>query len=64
MESKSVKSSRRKYDLDFKKEVVKMVEAGRSVPDVAQSLGIGINLIYYWMKQAKKKPVGERTKQG
>jgi transposase len=53
MESKTVKSSRRKYDADFKKEVIKMIEAGRSVPDVAQSLGIGRNLVYYWMKKAK-----------
>jgi transposase len=55
MERKSVKTSRRKYDAEFKKEVVKMIESGRSVPDVAQSLGIGTNLIYYWVKQAKKK---------
>jgi hypothetical protein len=35
MESKTVKSKQRKYDADFKKEVIKMVEAGRSVPDVS-----------------------------
>ncbi len=55
MESKSVKSTRRKYDADFKKKVVRMIESGRTVPDVAQSLGIGTNLIYYWIKRAKKK---------
>ena len=55
MESKSVKTSRRKYDADFKKEVIRMIESGRTVPDVAQSLGIGTNLIYYWIKRAKKK---------
>jgi len=55
MESKSVKSARRKYDADFKKEVIRMIESGRTVPDVAQSLGIGTNLIYYWIKRAKKK---------
>jgi transposase len=55
MESKSVKSIRRKYDVDFKKEVIRMIESGRTVPDVAQSLGIGTNLIYYWIKRAKKK---------
>lgn len=55
MESKSVKSTRRKYDADFKKEVIRMIELGRTVPDVAQSLGIGTNLIYYWIKRAKKK---------
>ena len=53
MEAKTVRSRQRKYDADFKKEVIKMIEAGRSVPDVAQSLGIGRNLIYYWIKGAK-----------
>ena len=31
-----------------------MVESGRPVPEIAQSLGIGSNLIYYWVKRAKK----------
>lgn len=55
MEQKTVRTSRRKYDAEFKKDVVKMIESGRSVPEVAQSLGIGTNLIYYWAKQARKK---------
>ena len=62
MEAKSVKTSRRKYDAEFKKEVIKMIESGRSVPDVAQSLGIGTNLIYYWVKRSKKKDVTLQTK--
>jgi transposase-like protein len=28
-----------------------MIESGRSVPEVAQSLGIGNNLIYYWLNR-------------
>lgn len=55
MEKKSVKGTRRKYDSDFRREVLKMIELGRPVPDVAQSLGIGNNLIYQWIKRAKKK---------
>jgi transposase len=55
MEAKTVKRSRRKYDSDFKKEVLKMIESGRSVTDVAQSLGIGTNLIYQWIKRSKVK---------
>ena len=54
MSPKKSKLSRRKYDSDFKSEVLKMVESGRRVPEIAQSLGIGNNLIYYWIKQAKK----------
>jgi transposase len=54
MESKSVKKSRRKYDAEFKKEVIRMIEMGRSVPEVGQSLGIGSNLIYQWIRRYKK----------
>lgn len=39
-----------------------MIESGRSVPDVAQSLGIGTNLIYYWVKQSRKKVVNSQSK--
>ncbi len=46
MEQKPTKKRHRKYDADFKKEVLKMIESGRSVPDISQSLGIGSNLIY------------------
>lgn len=53
METKAVKQSRRKYDADFKKEVIKMIESGLSVRDIAQSLGIGTNLIYQWLKRSK-----------
>jgi len=53
MEQKSSKKRHRKYDADFKKEVLKMIESGRSVPDISQSLGIGSNLIYTWVKRSK-----------
>lgn len=61
MESTPVQRSRRKYDADFRKDVLRMIERGRSVPDVAVSLGIGSNLIYQWLKRSKKKeaPTGE-----
>lgn len=53
MEEKQAKKRHRKYDADFKKEVLKMVESGRPVPDIAQSLGVGTNLIYTWVKRSK-----------
>ncbi|HWJ25554.1 MAG TPA: transposase [Flavisolibacter sp.] len=45
MDSKKQKRSRRKYDAAFKQEVVKMTRAGRSVPDIALSLGVGENIM-------------------
>ncbi len=53
MEQKTSKKRHRKYDADFKKEVLKMIESGRSVPDISQSLGIGSNLIYTWVKRSR-----------
>jgi transposase len=62
MDPKKAKDIRRKYDSDFKNEVLKMVESGRPVPEIAQSLGIGNNLIYCWIKQAKKGHSTPRNK--
>lgn len=55
MEAKTVKVRRRKYDAEFKKEVMNMVASGRPVTEVAHSLGIGSNLIYRWISKGKKK---------
>lgn len=52
MQHKNPQKLRRKYDASFKQEVVGMIAAGRSVPDIARSLGIGENIIYRWRKQA------------
>lgn len=48
MKAKTNEKSRRKYDSNFREEVIKMVLGGRSVREVSQSLGIGENLIYKW----------------
>ncbi|GAB2793863.1 transposase [Rhabdobacter roseus] len=52
MQNKKSQKSRRKYDVSFKQEVVNMIAAGRSVADIARSLGIGENIIYRWRRQA------------
>lgn len=54
MSSKSGNKVRRKYDAAFKADVLKMVESGRSIPDVSQSLGINENVIYRWRNKAKE----------
>ena len=54
MEKKSnTKQSRRKYDEGFKTEALRMVQGGRSVPDVARSLGMSENLLYKWRGEQK-----------
>jgi len=64
MEQKAVKVSRRKYDAEFKKEVLRMIELGRSIPDVSQALGIGYNLIYSWIRRSGKKAVKDKIEDG
>jgi transposase len=55
MKEKSMGAKRRKYDASFKEEVLKMVFNGRGVSEVAQSLGIGENLIYRWKSRYQKQ---------
>jgi transposase len=43
---------RRKYDAEFKKEVLKMVYHGRPVREISQSLGVSENLIYRWKSRS------------
>jgi transposase len=55
MNSKNPPKKRRKYDEDFKAEVLKMIENGQSISAVSQSLGIGENLLYRWKNKHKSK---------
>ncbi len=50
---KKIKAVRRKYDEGFKIEALRMVAGGRSVPDVARSLGMSENLLYKWRTEQK-----------
>lgn len=48
MQPQTNKKSRRKYDADFKAEVLKMLASGQTPAYIAQSLGISENIIYRW----------------
>mgnify|MGYP001564322945 CR=1 FL=1 len=50
---KKIKTPRRKYDEGFKTEALRMTNSGRSVPDVARSLGMSENLLYKWRSEQK-----------
>jgi len=53
------KKGNRKYDKQFKKEAVRLViEGGRKVTEVAQSLGIHENLLRTWKRKHKEDPSG------
>ena len=43
---------RRKYDSDFKRQAVRLAEEpGRSVGEVAESLGLAKDLLYRWRRE-------------
>ena len=44
---------RRKYDEEFKQQVLAMVRNGQSVRSVAEALGISENLIHQWKRTAR-----------
>ena len=51
MEKLKKTKTRRKYDGDFKAQVLKMANNGQPVTQIAQALGIGEALIYRWKKE-------------
>jgi len=55
------KTSRRRYDSDFKANILKMHEDGRSVSSLAVSFGISEQLIYRWRRDANKLESGSST---
>ena len=64
MKEKKVIQKRRKYDVAFREEVVRMVFSGRPVNEVAQSLGIGENLIYRWKSRYEAKEESQPSLEG
>jgi transposase len=61
------KVTRRKYDEEFKASTLRLVSSGRSVADVARSLGVNENLIHKWKSAAESKgnsgSVGDEEKE-
>lgn len=43
----------RRYDEEFKANALELVKDGRSVPSVAEALGIDKSLLYSWRRQAE-----------
>lgn len=55
MEKKKAGTGRRKYDSEFKEEVLKMIVNGRPVREISETLGVGENLIYRWKSLSSGK---------
>lgn len=61
MQQPNKPKTRRKYDAEFKNEVVKMLANGQTASYISNALGISENLIYRWRsnQQGVKKVVNE-----
>lgn len=57
MSGKKAADARRKYDDEFKRDVLKMVSGGRSVQDVSNSLGLNTGMVHRWRAE-QNQPVG------
>jgi transposase len=44
--------TRRRYTAEFKAQAVELVNHGKPVPEVAEDLGIGANILYRWARKA------------
>lgn len=49
-QEKAATVSRRKYDEDFKRSALKMIDNGQSVRSVAQALGVSENQLHKWKR--------------
>lgn len=54
-DQKAVTINRRKYDEDFKRSALKMIDNGQSVRSVAQSLGVAEGLLHRWKRAAQNQ---------
>lgn len=58
MQAPKNSKTRRKYDADFKAEVLKMLASGQTPGYIANALGISENIIYRWKN---KNQVGKKS---
>jgi transposase len=50
---KTVINSRRKYDEEFKRNALQLIEQGRSVRSVSQALGVAEGQLHKWKRAAR-----------
>lgn len=53
-DQKNVTPNRRKYDEEFKRNALKMIENGQSVRSVAQALGVAEGQLHKWKRAARQ----------
>jgi len=54
-EQKTVTLTRRKYDAEFKRDALQMIQNGQSVRSVSQALGVAEGLLHKWKRAARSQ---------
>jgi transposase len=60
MHGSNLSKKRRKYDEEFKSDVLKMVSDGRSISEISKKLGISESMVYRWHKKSKPASANQR----
>jgi transposase len=60
MNGSNLSKKRRKYDEEFKSDVLKMVADGRSISEISKKLGISESMVYRWHKKSKSTSANQR----
>jgi len=53
MKKGKIQTTRRRYDADFKQQILMMHANGRSIRSLSESFGINENLLYKWKRLSK-----------
>ena len=62
MNGSNLSKKRRKYDEEFKSDVLKMVSYGRSIWEISKKLGISESMVYRWHQKSKPLSANHREK--
>lgn len=62
MSNNGISKARRKYDEEFRRSALKMIDNGQPVRSVAESLGVGENLLHKW-KRARRSGTSDMERE-
>ena len=62
MEVKKAKKSHTHYEADFKEEILRMLNSGKSIDEISKTFGIGRNVLYTWKSKFQMNRTAEADK--
>ena len=53
MEAKKTNKTHTHYEADFKEEILRMLNSGKSVDEISKTFGISRNILYTWKSKSQ-----------